>query len=352
MSRSRVGVRTVDAPERYDADALAALVAAKGDATVSMCIPCRDEAATIGPLVSAVQDSLVERIGLVDELVVLDDRSTDDTARVAAHAGATVVSIEEIHAEHGTGHGKGNALWATLLASSGDLVVWCDGDVTSFEPDWVAKLIQPMLLDGFERGAASGSPSAGGHSSGGHSSGGHSSGGRPVSEPPVAMVKALYHRPTKYGGGGRTTELVARPLMSRFFPELTGLAQPLSGEYAARRCVLEELEFIQGWGVEMALLIDVAERHGSSAIAQVDLGQRLHRHQNLHTLSVQAAEVMSTVLDRAGVTAGHSDDPSLHRADGSEVPLNLDVRPAVAALRDREHARNDQGRSGQVRRAS
>jgi len=302
MSRSRVGVRTVDVPERFDAAALDALVAAKGDTTVSMCIPCRDEAATIGPLVSAVRASLVDQVGLVDELVVLDDRSTDDTARVAAHAGATVVSIEEIHAEHGTGHGKGNALWATLLASSGDLVVWCDGDVTSFESDWVAKLVQPMLLD--------------------ESSAGH----------PVSMVKALYHRPTKYGGGGRTTELVARPLMSRFFPELTGLAQPLSGEYAARRSVLEELEFIQGWGVEMALLIDVAERHSSSSIVQVDLGQRLHRHQNLHTLSVQAAEVMSTVLDRAGVTVGHLDDPSLHRADGSEVPLNLDVRPAVASL--------------------
>jgi len=297
MNRPRLGVRTAEVPEGLDTAALEALVAAKGNTTVSTCIPCRNEAATIGPLVRAVKASLVDQIGLVDELVVLNDRSTDDTARVAAHAGATVVSIDDVHDEHGIGNGKGNALWSTLLASSGDLVVWCDGDVTSFEPDWVAKLVQPMLLDDS-----------------------------------VAMVKASYRRPTKTGGGGRTTELVARPLISRFFPELAGLAQPLSGEYAGRRSVLEQLEFMQGWGVEMALLIDVAEQFGSSSIAQVDLGQRLHRHQNLHTLSVQAAEVMSTVLDRAGVGVGQADEPVFHRADGAEVPLNLHSRPPVATL--------------------
>ncbi len=153
---------------------------------------------------------------------MLDDRSTDDTARVAAHAGARVVSIDDVHATHGWGHGKGNALWATLLVSHGDFVVWCDGDVTSFEPDWVVKLLSPLLDD-----------------------------------ESVALVKALYHRPTRYGGGGRTTELVARPLMSMYFPELTGLAQPLSGEYAGRRDVLERLVFVEGWGVEIAMLIDI-----------------------------------------------------------------------------------------------
>ncbi len=158
---------------------------------------------------------------------MLDDRSTDDTARVAAHAGARVVSIDDVHREHGDGHGKGNALWATLLVSHGDIVVWCDGDVTSFEPDWVTKLVAPLLDD-----------------------------------PTVMMVKALYHRPTNYGGGGRTTELVARPLMSRYFPSLTGLAQPLSGEYAGRRTALERLSFVQGWGVEMGLLIDIEQRVG------------------------------------------------------------------------------------------
>src|SRR6188472_1457910 len=165
------------------------IAAAKGDRTVSVCIPCRDEAATIGPLVSVVRAELMGADGIVDELIVLDDRSTDDTARVAAHAGARVVSIDDVHAAHGKGHGKGNALWATLLVSHGDFIVWCDGDVTSFEPNWVVKLLSPMLDD-----------------------------------ESVALVKALYHRPTRYGGGGRTTELVARPLMSMYFPELTGLA--------------------------------------------------------------------------------------------------------------------------------
>ncbi len=215
-------------PERLAPADLARVAAAKSGRTVSVCIPCRDEAATIGSLVSVIRKELMDDMSIVDELIVLDDRSTDDTAIVAAHAGARVVGIDDVHDEHGDGHGKGNALWATLLVSSGDIVVWCDGDVTSFEPDWVVKLITPLLDD-----------------------------------PTVAMVKALYHRPTKYGGGGRTTELVARPLMSRFFPALTGLAQPLSGEYAARRDVLEQLEFVQGWGVEMALLIDIAALHGA-----------------------------------------------------------------------------------------
>lgn len=293
-------VRTFEAPERLDATDLAAIVEAKAGRTVSVCIPCRDEAATIGPLVSVIRKELVAVTGIVDELIVLDDRSTDDTARVAASAGARVIDIADIHAEHGDGQGKGNVLWSTLLVSSGDIVVWCDGDVTSFEPDWVSKLITPLLND-----------------------------------ESVAMMKARYHRPTKYGGGGRTTELVARPLMSRFFPALTGIAQPLSGEYAGRRDVLERLEFVQGWGVEMALLIDIAEQYGASAIGQVDLGSRLHRHRSLHSLSLQAAEVMATMLDRAGVgtAAGLLDDEQvLARADGSVCPLNLATRPAVESL--------------------
>lgn len=274
------------------------VVRAKGGRTVSMCIPCRDEAATIGPLVSVVRSELMARTGVVDELIVLDDRSTDDTARVAAHAGARVVSIEDVHRVHGEGHGKGNALWATLLVSHGDVVVWCDGDVTSFEPDWVLKLIDPVLTDDT-----------------------------------VALVKALYHRPTRYGGGGRTTELVARPLLSRYFPVLTGLAQPLSGEFAARRSAIETIPFVEGWGVEIAMLIDIADRFGPDAIGQVDLGSRLHRHRELASLSVQAAEVIATLLDRAGAPAPEShDDATLQRPDGSVVPLNLAERPALVDL--------------------
>jgi len=150
----------------------------------------------------------------------------------------------------------------------------------------------------------------------------------------VALVKALSHRPTRLGGGGRTTELVARPLMSLYYPELTGLHQPLAGEYAGRRTVLEQLPFVQGWGVEIAMLIDVARRFGPEAIAQIDLGTREHRHRSLHALSVQAAEVMATMLAR--VPSGSllpEESPSLRRADGSAVPLNLSERPPLAWLR-------------------
>ncbi len=271
---------------------------AKGSKTVSLCIPCRDEAATIGPLVSIIRAELMKRVPFVDELLVLDDRSTDDTARVAASAGATVVPIEQIHARHGEGHGKGNVLWASLAASNGDFVVWVDGDITSFEPHWITRLLAPMLDD-----------------------------------ESVALVKAVSHRPTQLGGGGRTTELVARPLMSLYYPELTGLHQPLAGEYAGRRSVLEQLPFVQGWGVEIAMLIDVARRYGPEAIAQIDLGTREHRHRSLHALSVQAAEVMATMLGR--VPDGsllHDPSPVLRRADGSSVPLNLAERPPLAWL--------------------
>lgn len=274
------------------------VVAIKQGRTISVCIPCRDEAATIGPLVRVIRSELMTKAAVVDELIVLDDRSTDDTALVAAHAGARVVSIDDIHQTHGAGHGKGNALWATMLVSHGDIVLWCDGDVTSFEPDWVLKLVVPLLRDAS-----------------------------------VGLVKAIYHRPTIYGGGGRTTELVARPLISRYFPSLTGLAQPLAGEYAGRRDVLESIPFAEGWGVEMAMLIDIAARCGPTAIAQVDLGHRLHRHRELQSLSVQAAEVMATMLDRAGVDRGTAiSDPLLTRADGSVVPLNMAERPSLVEM--------------------
>lgn len=279
-------------------DPIESVVAAKAGRRVSLCIPCRDEATTIGPLVSLVRHDLVERAPLVDELIVLDDRSTDGTADVAASAGATVVRIEEVHARFGEGHGKGNALWASLAASTGDYVVWLDGDITSFESSWISRMLGPLLDD-----------------------------------ESVAIVKAVSHRPTQMGGGGRTTELVTRPLISLYYPELAGLQQPLAGEYIARRTVLEQLPFVQGWGVEIAMLIDIAQRYGASAIAQVDVGTREHRHRSLHELSVQAAEVMATMLARIpdGSLLRH-DSPALCRADGSEIPLNLAERPPLAWL--------------------
>ena len=273
--------------------------AAKGGRTVSVCIPCRNEARTIGELVGKVRRTLVDQRGLVDELIVLDDRSTDGTGAIATAAGARVVHIDEVHARYGVGNGKGNALWATLAASRGDFVVWCDGDVTSFEPSWVTRLLVPLLTTD-----------------------------------DVALVKGCYDRPTDHGGGGRTTELVARPLISLFFPELAGLHQPLSGEYAVRREMIEQLPFVEGWGAEIAMLIDVDERYGAEAIAQVDLGTRLHRHQDLHALSLQAAEVMATVLARTPAAAAFAESElALHRPNGVDEPLNLAERPPLVQAR-------------------
>jgi len=287
-------IRTFDASDFCVEDALAA----KGSRTVSVCIPCKNEAATIGPLVEMLRSELVDRHGLVDELIVLDDNSADATATIASDAGATVIPISVINDTYGPGTGKGNALWATMLASTGDFIVWCDGDVTTVEPTWFTGLLMPLLTTD-----------------------------------DVALVKATYHRPTEHGGGGRTTELVARPLISLFAPELSGLHQPLSGEFAGRRSAMEQIPFVQGWGVEIAMLADIAERFGAGAIAQVDVGDRLHRHQPLDTLGVQAAEVMATLLSRVGADKCFAADQlALLRPNGAAEPLNLDERPPIRSL--------------------
>ena len=289
------GVRTFEA-DAHSVDQLLALKAATGR-TISLCFPCRDEAATIGALVTTARRHLVDGSGLVDELIVLDDRSADGTGIVAAEAGARVVAMEDIHLIHGPGNGKGNVLWASLLATTGDIVVWCDGDVTSFTHHWVERLVGPLLDD-----------------------------------PSVTLVKAMYERPTHLGGGGRTTELVARPLLSLYAPALAGLNQPLSGEFAGARWALEAIPFVEGWGVEIAMLLDLATEFGAHTIGQVDLGIRHHRHRSLEALSVQAAEVMATALAR--VTPSQSlPGRTLRHADGSLVPLNLAERPPVRSLR-------------------
>jgi glucosyl-3-phosphoglycerate synthase len=271
-------------------------MAAKRGRTVSVCIPCRNEAETVGDLVRMIEQSLVGT--LVDELIVLDDGSTDGTADIAAEAGATVVPVDVVHFFHGSSKGKGNALWASLVASHGDVVVWCDGDITSFTPEWIVRLAIPLLLDD-----------------------------------ELGLVKASYHRPSHLGGGGRTTELVARPLLSLFFPELAALEQPLAGEYAGRRSMLEAIPFATGWGVEIGMLVDMYERFGITSIGQVDLGMRLHRHHRLETLAIQAAEVAATLLSRVPSAPAFADVvPTLHRKTGEPVELNLMVRPPVASL--------------------
>ena len=278
-------------------DFVRSVVDAKGSTRVSVCLPCRNEEASVGAVVTALRAHPLAN-DLVDELIVIDDGSTDRSAEVAAAAGAAVVAIASLHERYGSGRGKGNALWVSMLASSGDLVVWIDADVRTVDLTWVARLVLPMLRD-----------------------------------PDVALVKATYCRPQDEGGGGRTTELVIRPLVSLLAPELAWVAQPLSGEVAVRRSMVQTLPFVQGWGVEIAMILDVAERFGPAAIAQADLGERRHRHHDLMDLRLQATEVMATFLRRRGLALAES-EPALVLPDGSRAALNLDERPAVVSLRD------------------
>jgi glucosyl-3-phosphoglycerate synthase len=277
---------------RLDAEQISTALRLKGARRVSVCLPCRDEESTVGRVVEALQPE-GDALGLIDELIVIDDRSSDRSAERALAAGAKVVSIEEIHTTHGDGRGKGNVLWASLWCTTGDVIVWIDADVVTADIGWVARLIQPLFTNDS-----------------------------------VALVKANYRRPRDEGGGGRTTELVVRPLLSLLAPQLSWIDQPLGGEVAIRRSMIEQLPFMEGWGVEIAMLLDVIERFGAEAIAQVDLGERRHRHHDLLDLRVQAAEVAATILRRTGVDLG-AEPAQLHLPDGVSVDLNLAERPPV-----------------------
>lgn len=245
----------------------AALAASKGPTTVSVCIPARNEEPTVGQIVERIRTELVDGLRLVDEIVVVDDHSTDRTAVVAREAGAMVVDASTVLVDHGRGHGKGEALWKSLYASTGDIVIWCDADVRDFSTRFISGLLGPLLTD-----------------------------------PTIGFVKGFYERPVdgQVRGGGRVTELVARPLLTMCFPQLSGIVQPLSGEYGGRRSILERIPFVTGYGVDIAMLIDIAAMFGGETIAQVDLGERIHRNRPLHELSPQAAQVMQAALRRTG----------------------------------------------------
>ena len=241
------------------------LAAAKGDTRVSVCLPARNEEATVGAIVSCIRRELVDRVGLVDEIVVVDDHSADHTTRVAVEAGARVVQASLVLPEYGQGHGKGSAMWKSLYEADGDIIVWCDADVVDFGSHYVSGLLGPLLTN-----------------------------------PEVGFVKGFYDRPSAVGqGGGRVTELVARPILQLLFPHLASVIQPLAGEYAGRRELLEQLPFVEGYGVDIALLIDITNAFGTDVLAQVDLGSRVHRNRPLAELSPQAGAVMQAALDRA-----------------------------------------------------
>lgn len=252
---------------RWDDWTLEALLGAKGATTVSLVVPARNEAGTVGEVVGRVRERLVETVELVDEIVVIDSDSTDATYDVAADAGAVVHRSAEIRPDLGTHPGKGEAMWKSQFVTTGDLVVFMDADLVDWDTHFVPGLLGPLLT-----------------------------------WPEVQLVKGFYERPGEQGAldGGRVTELVARPLISLLFPGLQDLVQPLAGEWAVRRSHLAALSVPTGYAVEMASLIDTLAAHGQQAIAQVDLGSRSHGHQSLLDLGSMAVQILATVLERAG----------------------------------------------------
>lgn len=249
---------------------LHALLRAKeaGGHTISVCIPTVNEEATIGLIVRHIREGLMEAVPLVDELAIMDS-SSDDTARIARECGADVYRDRDVLPGIEPLSGKGEALWKSLFVVKGDLIAWCDGDIENFDPSFVAGVLGPLLTD-----------------------------------PEVSFVKAFYERPMRSGPdlvpgeGGRVTELVARPLLNTFWPELAPLVQPLSGAYAGRRSLLEQVPFFSGYGVEIGLVIDIAERVGLQAFAQVDLGDQIHRNRGVQELARMAFAILHVVLRR------------------------------------------------------
>jgi glucosyl-3-phosphoglycerate synthase len=235
--------------------------------TISLALPALNEEETVGKVITTIKKALMDKVPLLDEIVLIDSDSTDRTRQIAEDLGIPVYIHQHLLPELGARPGKGEALWKSLLVTKGDIIAWIDTDITNIHPRFVYGIIGPLLLNRT-----------------------------------IQLVKGFYRRPLRVGGkmqaggGGRVTELAARPLLNLFYPELSGVVQPLSGEYAGRREALEKATFFSGYGVETGLLIDVFEQFGLRAIAQVDLLERIHRNQGLEALSKMSFAIIQTVL--------------------------------------------------------
>ena len=281
-----------------------ALVALKKSQRISVCIPTLDEADTIGAIVSIIRETLVRSHGFVDEILVIDSGSEDATREIAAAAGATVYLAADILPGEVGHRGKGENLWKALHVASGEIICYIDGDISNFHPGFITGLTGPLLT-----------------------------------EPGIDYVKAFYERPLAYGdeshstGGGRVSEILVRPLISLFYPELGGILQPLSGEYAARRSTLESLAFPIGYGVEIAHLIDLARDGKIDRIAQTDLVKRVHRNRDDGELGSMAFAILRVVLrrlQRDGKIALATPLPDLYQSwavDGDSIHLLSQIIP-------------------------
>jgi glycosyltransferase involved in cell wall biosynthesis len=259
---------TFHANEFEDLNQLLALKEKQG-VTISLALPALNEEKTVGKVISTIKKALMEDMPLLDEMVLIDSDSSDHTRQIAESLGVPVYIHQELLPELGMRPGKGEALWKSLLVTKGDIIAWIDTDIINIHPRFVYGIIGPLLLNRN-----------------------------------IQLVKGFYRRPLRVGdkiqagGGGRVTELTARPLLNLFYPELSGIVQPLSGEYAGRREAFEKATFFSGYGVETGLLIDVFEQFGLRSIAQVDLLERIHRNQDLVALSKMSFAIIQTVLHK------------------------------------------------------
>ena len=257
---------TFHADEFSDLKQLMALKEKSGQ-TISLALPALNEEQTVARVIQTIKRSLMDEVPLLDEIVLIDSNSSDRTREIARELGVPVYIHQELLPEMGARTGKGEGLWKSLLVTHGDIIAWIDTDIVNIHPRFVYGILGPLLLS-----------------------------------PHIQFVKGFYRRPLKVGGtleaggGGRVTELTARPLLNLFYPELSGVVQPLAGEYASRRSFLEQTPFFSTYGVETGLLIDAFEAHGLAAIAQVDLLERIHHNQSLEALSKMSFVIIQAFL--------------------------------------------------------
>ncbi|MCH5643743.1 MULTISPECIES: glucosyl-3-phosphoglycerate synthase [unclassified Gordonia (in: high G+C Gram-positive bacteria)] len=285
------------------------LVAAKDGRTVSVVLPALDEEETVADVIATIRPLLGT---LVDELIVLDSGSTDATAERARAAGAEVISREEAVPELDPIKGKGEVLWRSIAVTTGDLIAFVDSDLIDPDPMFVPKMLGPLLVN-----------------------------------PDIHLVKGYYRRPLRTGGtqdangGGRVTELVARPLLASQKPDLTAVLQPLGGEYAGTRELLSSVPFAPGYGVEIGLLIDTYDKYGLTGIGQVNLGVRTHRNRPLIELGVMSRQIVGTLMRRCKLDdSGVGLTQFTAEPDGSFTPHTTEVyledRPPMNTIRPAE----------------